>query len=337
MLLFVLVFALCLSVTASAANYETGWGTGLDNNDVEARALMKRVASQICSPGDSDYEKVRKLNKYVCDNAKYDYDNASDSLTDFVFKNKAVCSGYAEALAYLLDCVNVKNFKVTAFVYTSDNSGSLHIWNTVYIDGKWLHVDPTWNDATRDEENPNGKYFLSTGDEISVNRQKLSFITTEDYNKFYHFIKTITISFKSNDTLIISNGVKQDFAKLDNIVKDDPEPATYVPANTEVFAVQDGRILVPVRDIAYALGGYVKQEDSGKVTIILGTKTLMMTTGSNQGYIDGEEFTFDVAPQIINGKIMIPAWMAFEKLGATLRYDDATSEVTISYDPYIAS
>ena len=158
----ILLFALCLSGTTSAMDYETGWGTGLDNNDVDARAALKSAASQICSADDSDYEKVRKLNKYVCDNAEYDYGNTSDGLADFVYHGKAICSGYAEALAYLLDCVNVKNFTVTAFVNTEDNSSSLHIWNSVYIDGEWLHVDPTWNDASRNAAHPNGRYFLLT-------------------------------------------------------------------------------------------------------------------------------------------------------------------------------
>ena len=92
-----------------------------------------------------------------------------------------------------------------------------------------------------------------------------------------------------------------------------------------------------MREITYALGGYVKQEDSGKITIILDTKTLVMTVGSSSGTIDGEEFTFDVAPQMMNGKTMVPARTVFEKLGATVKYDNATCEVTISYDPYIVA
>ena len=42
----VLLFALCLSGTTSAMDYETGWGTGLDNNDVDARAALKSAARE---------------------------------------------------------------------------------------------------------------------------------------------------------------------------------------------------------------------------------------------------------------------------------------------------
>ncbi len=333
-----LIFVLCLSSTALASDYETGWGKGLDNNEVEARAFLKSTAGKLCNSGDSDYEKVRKLNKYVCDNAIYDYADTAKGMADFVYKGKAVCSGYAETLAYLLDCVNIKNFTITDFVYLADKSKTLHIWNTVYIDGKWLHVDPTWNDAKRSAVYPNGKYFLITGAEISAGRQKLSFVTTEDYNNFYDFVRTVTVSFKATSTSALSGDAKQDLTQSAyQKEKDDTEPATDNTSNTEVFAMRSGIMLAPVRETAYALGGYVKQEEGGKVTIILGTKTLELTVGSNEGTVDGEKFTFDAAPQMINGLVMIPVRKVFEKLGATVKYDNAASEVTISYDPHTAT
>ena len=88
--------------------------------------------------------------------------------------------------------------------------------------------------------------FYLRGSQISVNRQKLSLNTPEEYNNFYDFIKTITISFKPTDTFIISNFVKQELAQPGyQIANDDPESALSVPAETKVFAVQNGRILVP--------------------------------------------------------------------------------------------
>ena len=76
------------------------------------------------------------------------------------------------------------------------------------------------------------------------------------------------------------------------IAKDDPKPAAHAPENIDVFALQNGRMLAPLREIGYALGGYVKQKDSGKETIILGTKTLMLTTGGNKGTIDVRNLRF---------------------------------------------
>lgn len=155
----ILVLVLSLSGTVSAAGYDSACEKGPDFNEIEAMAYLKTEAAKICSEDDSDYEKVQKLNKYVCDKVNYDYSEKNGGLTAFVNKNSVICSGYAEALAYLLDCVNVRNFSVTDYV-SSGRSSVLHMWNAVNIDGKWFHVDPTWNDKTRNGSNPDGRYFL---------------------------------------------------------------------------------------------------------------------------------------------------------------------------------
>lgn len=298
-IIVVLIFGLPGSV--SATDYDSVWGNGLNYADIEALASLKSMASAICDETDSDYEKVRKINQYVCDHTDYDYSNQNSGLTAFVNQDKVICSGYAEALAYLLDCVNVKNFTITDYV-SSGSSPVLHIWNAVYIDGEWLHVDPTWNDATRNRTYPNGRYFLLTVNEISLDRQTMSLDTEEDYNNFYNFIKTITLSLETTDT--------------------------------ERCSVQGNRILVPLYETAYALGGYVKQDDNNYITIILDAKTLNLTIGSQRGLIDGEEFDLDVAPQIINHTLMVPVRLVFEKLGAAVSYDSISSLMTIDYDPY---
>ncbi len=264
------VLACCLTASASAADFEAGWGKGLDNRDVEARAILKRAAERICGPEDGDSEKVRKLNRYICENAEYDYGGVCDSLADFVYAGKTVCSGYAEALSYMLDCAAIKNFTVTGFVRSPGSSNMLHIWNVVYIDGKWLHVDPTWNDETRDKAHLDGRYFLLAGEEISAGRQNFLLSTAEEYERRYKLLRTAEISFN----------------------------------------VTDGKVLAPVKDTVFALGGYLKQEESGETTIILGTKTLTLPPGST--FLDGA---------------------ALESLGAKVRCDGDAGTFTLFYDP----
>jgi hypothetical protein len=58
-------------------------------------------------------------------------------------------------MALFLNYFGIPNFKVT-----SEN----HVWNAVYVDGKWYHLDLTWDDPILS----NGKniiddsYFLIT-------------------------------------------------------------------------------------------------------------------------------------------------------------------------------
>ena len=320
---FAVVFILILSFSASAFDFEAGWGKGLSNDEFSARAFLKAKAVSLCDLQDSDSEKVRKLNEFVCQSAEYDYKSESSGLADFVYKRKAVCTGYAEALSYMLDCVNIKNFKVTADVYGQDMSKTLHVWNAVYIDGGWLHVDTTWNDATISEANPSGKYFLLSGSEIFENRQKLPLVTAADYDIYYDFLKTVKVSFD------VSEAGRLSF--YSNTVPEKSSESTL----SNAFGIRNGRLLLPVRNTVFSLGGYVNQDEQGGIKIVLGTKTMDLNIGSLKGTMDGEEFSFDTAPEVINGIVMIPVRTVFEKMGAVVSYDGDAMKVTIGFDPHI--
>ena len=44
-------------------------------------------------------------------------------------------------MALFLDKLGFKNYKI---------SSAKHIWNAVYIDGEWKHLDLTWDDPITD-------------------------------------------------------------------------------------------------------------------------------------------------------------------------------------------
>ena len=57
------------------------------------------------------------------------------------------CNGYADAMAIFLD------YKI---------SNDEHIWNLVYLDGKWYHLDLTWDDPISETNINRDTYFLIT-------------------------------------------------------------------------------------------------------------------------------------------------------------------------------
>jgi transglutaminase/protease-like cytokinesis protein 3 len=69
-------------------------------------------------------------------------------------EQKAVCSGIAMAYKMLLDMAGVPNLLISG-----TSAGGAHMWNLVYIDNQWLHVDVTWNGVRH-------KYFALTEQEI---------------------------------------------------------------------------------------------------------------------------------------------------------------------------
>ena len=58
-----------------------------------------------------------------------------------------ICSGYSDAMKIFLDKLNIVNYKV---------SNDQHIWNLVYLDGTWYHLDATWDDPVASD----GKQYL---------------------------------------------------------------------------------------------------------------------------------------------------------------------------------
>lgn len=49
----------------------------------------------------------------------------------------ALCSGYSDAMKIFLDKIGVTSYKI---------SNENHIWNLVYVNDQWLHLDLTWDD-----------------------------------------------------------------------------------------------------------------------------------------------------------------------------------------------
>ena len=62
-------------------------------------------------------------------------------------------------MALFLDKIGLPNFKIA-----SEN----HIWNVVYIDGQWKHLDLTWDDPVVDtgENILTYNYFLISTDDL---------------------------------------------------------------------------------------------------------------------------------------------------------------------------
>lgn len=103
-------------------------------------------------------EKIKAFHDYLINNSTYDKEKASiienGGETDFSSSHKAngplvdgisLCSGYSDAMKIFLDKLGITNYKI---------SNNRHIWNLVYVDGEWLHLDLTWDDpVTNTEEN----------------------------------------------------------------------------------------------------------------------------------------------------------------------------------------
>lgn len=95
--------------------------------------------------------------------------------------------------------------------------------------------------------------------------------------------------------------------------------------------IKDGRTYVPVKYLALALGvseDNIKYEN-GVVTLVKGDVTLKLTIGDKNLDNNGTITTMDVAPEIVNGRTMLPARFVAEGFGAMVGYTNG--QVVISY------
>ncbi len=102
---------------------------------------MQRIVRSLPLAGKSDYEKIRIISQYICDNVTYVNDGGDCYTAYGALKNgQAVCDGYAH-LTYAMmmeagiDCAYIVGY-----------GGGLHAWNIVQLEGLYYNLDVTWMD-----------------------------------------------------------------------------------------------------------------------------------------------------------------------------------------------
>lgn len=105
-------------------------------------AGVNRVVSY-ARAASTDVGRLLRANDYLCANFEYDTSYTIYSPELFFEQGKGVCQAYTLAFRAVLNRLGITNICVSSI-------GLNHIWNMVYLDGSWYHIDVTWNDPTRD-------------------------------------------------------------------------------------------------------------------------------------------------------------------------------------------
>ena len=130
------------------------------------KVVDKTIKNEIKDEKDPK-EIIKIVHNYIINNTKYDKERADRNIIKYsstnaygvLIEHYGLCGGYTDAMAIFLNKYNIPNFKVV-----SEN----HIWNAVYLDNKWYHLDLTWDDPVLTDGSDTLEYtfFLITTPEL---------------------------------------------------------------------------------------------------------------------------------------------------------------------------
>lgn len=94
--------------------------------------------------------------------------------------------------------------------------------------------------------------------------------------------------------------------------------------------IKDGRTLVPIRAIIEAFGGVVKWNESEKTVILsMDDDIISLSIDSDIAYLNGSPSSLEVAPAVINERIMMPVRFVAESFNLGVAWDEKAKKVYI--------
>ena len=125
-------------------------GQPADKNTINsAKADFNAVVNEAMSKipaGASDYQKSEILHDFVDDKTEYQQVGDHQSAYGALVLGKAVCAGYARAYQVLMNEAGIKCWYVSGKSYNPSGVLENHAWNLVWLDGKCVYTDVTWDD-----------------------------------------------------------------------------------------------------------------------------------------------------------------------------------------------
>ncbi len=133
-----------------------------DQKMIEATdAKVNQIIASSLSFAETDVEKIKIIHDYIINNTRYDVDRSNRTIINYksdiaygpLLQGFGICGGYSDAMQLFLDKLGIKSYRVAS---------NTHVWNIVYVNGNWYHLDLTWDDpvTTNGTQILDDKYFL---------------------------------------------------------------------------------------------------------------------------------------------------------------------------------
>lgn len=139
-----------LSIDKTYTKEQTEYLTNYFNNLIDSLKIDRKNITK---------ENIKSIHHYLINNITYDddytktQDENSTTAYGAITTKKSICGGYTDAFAIAMDILNIPNFKV---------SSKEHIWNVIYYNNTWYHIDVTWDDDEINKNNNTNFFMINT-------------------------------------------------------------------------------------------------------------------------------------------------------------------------------
>lgn len=119
----------------------------LEISESDKILLKPLVEVALNSPENKDLPDYVKILKFVHHYIKYDLNYYAKLLNvEQIIQSKAgVCSEFATLFNAMARLAQIPSSIVHGFALGEYDKFESHAWNMIYVNNKWIHVDPTWN------------------------------------------------------------------------------------------------------------------------------------------------------------------------------------------------
>lgn len=202
-------------------------------------------------------------------------------------------------------------YVVDEYLYYSEDMKN---WNSYFI-GDITITSMLWN---------SDKYILVSNSDTIISTTDGSDleVSTKDYfvgNRYTYWTgKQCVLA----GNYYLATYEPKDFIKV--IVRDEPVIFDYAPV------IVNGRTMIPARAVFEKIGADVSWEsDTRSVVIEKDGKKIILSIGNNVATSNGESKILDSAPEIINGRTVVPIRFIAEELGMEVTWIDESKTILL--------
>lgn len=137
---------------------------------------IETLKPQLINSQLSDKENIKNIHDYIINNSIYDTNRSEYNIKTYksdiaygpLIEGYGICGGYTDAMQLFLEEMGIKNYKI---------SSDTHVWNAVFLDNQWYHLDLTWDDPITPD-----KLNILSNDFFLISTEKLLEIEKTEHN-----------------------------------------------------------------------------------------------------------------------------------------------------------